>query len=237
MFQAEDPNSGIHNNFIQDLAKGPLETVKIYNGYFVSGYKFHTAGHGASKMSINSGVCIKGQNYIHNADDWYGQLREVVEVEYLNWPIKRTVLFMCDWFDPTPNRGIRVHEQYNIVEINHRRRYDKYEPFVLAIQAAQVYFCSYPSLRKDKVDWWVVSKIKPRGVVVMPRTFSKTTYMQETPPFQEELIEIHNVEINEEDQQTTLNDPIGDPEDIMEEEEEEEEEELQTESSFDSENE
>ena len=52
----------------------------------------------------------------------------------------------------------------------------------------------------------------------MPRTFSKTTYMQETPPFQEELIEIHNVEINEEDQQTTLNDPIGDPEDIMEEE-------------------
>ena len=121
MFQAEDPNSGIHNNFIQDLAKGPLETVKIYNGYFVSGYKFHTVGHGASKMSINSGVCIKGQNYSHNADDWYGQLREVVEVEYLNWLIKRTVLFMCDWFDPTPNRGIRVHEQYNIVEINHRR--------------------------------------------------------------------------------------------------------------------
>ena len=121
LFQAEDRNSGIHNNFIQDLAKGPLETVKIYNGYFVSGYKFHTVGHGASKMSINSGVCIKGQNYSHNADDWYGQLREVVEVEYLNWPIKRTVLFMCDWFDPTPNRGIRVHEQYNIVEINHRR--------------------------------------------------------------------------------------------------------------------
>ena len=105
---------------------------------------------------------------------------------------------MCDWFDPTPNRGIRVHEQYNIVET-----FVKYEPFVLAIQAAQVYFCSYPSLRKDKVDWWVISKIKPRKVVVMPRTFSKTTYMQETPPFQEELIEIHNVEINEEDQQTT----------------------------------
>ena len=50
-----------------------------------------------------------------------------MEVEYLNWLIKRTVLFMCDWFDPTPNMGIRVHEQYNIVEINHRRRYDKYE--------------------------------------------------------------------------------------------------------------
>ena len=235
MFQPEDPNSNIYNNFIQDLSKGPLGTAKIYNGYFVNGYKFHTVGRGASKMSINSGVCIKGQNYSHNANDWYGQLREVVEVEYLNWPIKRTVLFMCDWFDPTPNMGIRVHEQYNIVEINHRRRYDKYEPFVLAMQAAQVYFCSYPSLQKDKVDWWVVSKIKPRGVVVMPRSFSKTTYVQEPPAFQEELIEIHNIEITEEDQQRTLNDPIGDPEDIMEEEEEEEE--LQTESSSNSEDE
>ena len=45
----------------------------------------------------------------------------------------------------------------------------------------------------------------------MPRSFSKTTYVQEPPPFQEELIEIHNVEITEEDQQRTLNDPIGDP--------------------------
>ena len=133
----------------------------------------------------------------------------------------------------------RVHEQYNIVEINHRRRYDKYEPFVLAMQAAQVFFfCSYLSFRNDKVDWWVVSKIKPRGVVVMLRSFSKTMYAQEPLPFQEELIEIQNVEITEEDQQRTLNDPIGDPKDIMEEEEEEEgkeeeeeeeeEEELQT---------
>ena len=57
----------------------------------------------------------------------------------------------------------------------------------------------------------------------MPRSFLKTTYVQEHPPFQEELIEIHNVEIIEEDQQRTLNDPIGDPKYIMEEEKEEEE--------------
>ena len=129
--------------------------------------------------------------------------------------------------------GIRVHEQHNTIQINHRRQYDKYEPFVLTMQAAQVCFYSYPSLREDKVDWWVISKIKPRGVVVMPGSFSKTTYVQELPPFQEELIEIHNVEITEEDQQRTLNDPIGDREHIMAEEEEE----LQTKSSSDSEDE
>ena len=75
-----------------------------------------------------------------------------MEVEYLNWPIKRTVLFMYDWFDPTPNMSIRVHEQHNIVEIKHTRRYEKYEPFVLEMKATNVYFCSYPNLRKDKVD-------------------------------------------------------------------------------------
>ena len=70
----------------------------------------------------------------------------------------------------------------------------------------------------------------------MPKSFLKTTYVQEPPPFQEELTAIHNIEITEEDQQRTLNDPIGDPEDIMEEKEEEEEE-LQTKSSSDLEDE
>lgn len=146
-------------------------------------------------MSINSGVCIKGQNYSHNAIDWYGKLGEVSEAEYLNWPIKWIVLFMCNLCDASPDMDIRVHEQYNIVEINHSRRYDKYEPFVSVIQAARVYFCSYPSLWKDKIYWWVVLKVKPRGVVEMPRIFAKTSCVQEPPPFQEELIEINNVEI------------------------------------------
>ena len=63
-----------------------------------------------------------------------------------------SLLFLTLSINPTPNMGIRVHEQYNIVEKNQRRKYDKYEPFVLAMQAVQVYFCSYPSLQKDKVD-------------------------------------------------------------------------------------
>ena len=58
---------------------------------------------------------------------------------------------MCNWFDPTPNMGIRVHEQYNIVEINHRRRYDKYESFVLEMQAAQVYFVHTKVCKKTKL--------------------------------------------------------------------------------------
>lgn len=34
-----------------------------------------------------------------------------------------------------------------------------YEPFVLAMQAAQVYYTAYPSLRRDKNDGWDVCKM------------------------------------------------------------------------------
>ncbi|GJX62489.1 hypothetical protein Tco_0295389 [Tanacetum coccineum] len=35
-------------------------------------------------------------------------------------------------------------------------------------QSSQVYYTSYPSLRRDKVDWWAVSKAKPRSFINLP---------------------------------------------------------------------
>ena len=38
-----------------------------------------------------------------------------------------------------------------------------YEPFIFAAQAQQVYYIRYPSLKnKEKIDWWIVCKVKPR---------------------------------------------------------------------------
>ena len=111
-------------------------------------------GHGTRKGIMNSGVCIKGTNYSdHHENGYYGQLQEVIELEYPGWPVKRTVLFKCEWFDPTLNIGTRVQPKYNIAEVNHRRRFNKYEPFVLAQQATQVYYYPYPNLRCDRADW------------------------------------------------------------------------------------
>ena len=82
-------------------------------------------GHGPRRGAMNNGVCIKGSNYSdHHENDYCGQLQEVVELEYLSWPIKRTVLFKCEWFDPTLDIGTRVHPKYNIVEVNHRHRFN-----------------------------------------------------------------------------------------------------------------
>ena len=58
-----------------------------------------------------------------NETDYYIQLQEVVELEYPRWPIKRKILFKCEWFDITPNVGMRIHNQYKLVDVNHIRRY------------------------------------------------------------------------------------------------------------------
>ena len=78
---------------------------------------------------MNSGVCIKGRSYSENAGDYYGQLIEILELEYPGYPFKQMVLFKCDWFDPS-RHGTRRHPNYSLVEVNQCRRFNRYEPFI-----------------------------------------------------------------------------------------------------------
>ncbi|OMO94455.1 hypothetical protein COLO4_16326 [Corchorus olitorius] len=73
------------------------------------------------------------------------------------------VLFEGDWFDPI--NGMKVHPLYKLVDVNHKEFYRKYDPFILAQQAIQVYYCHYPSMKKDKVDWMAVCETKSRRVI------------------------------------------------------------------------
>lgn len=138
----------------------------MYSGFSTNGFKFNTLE--SSSSTYNSGVWVKGSIYDTDELDFYGQLLEVVELEYPGaYPIKRINLFKCEWFDPTPS-GTYVHPQFKLVSVNHTRRHDKYEPFVLAKQATQVYFCAYPSKDLSKKDWWAVCNIKSRPSVEVP---------------------------------------------------------------------
>ncbi|KAK1359427.1 DUF4216 domain-containing protein [Heracleum sosnowskyi] len=193
----------VPNEFVQDLASGPLRSVRSVPIYYVNGYKFHTRTYGATKSTFNSGVCIKGSNYSESSNDYFGMLDEILIIEYPRRPIKRTALFKCEWFDPTLNVGTRVHQRYNIVEVHRRKRLSVYEPFVLAMQATQVYFCNYPSLRRDKVDWLVVSKVKARALVDLPQI-----PQSHREAFQDDVPEHLNM-INTEDILTRLNDVEG----------------------------
>lgn len=160
----QNEGMAIENRFLHDIAQGPKQKVTTYKGYFVNGYRFHTVEYGSVKSSRNSGVCIKGSSEGSVELDYYGQLVEVVELSYFGMLDKKVVLFKCEWFDPSPS-GTSVHPQFKLVSVNHRRRYNKYEPFVLATQASQVFYCEYPSKKSSKKDWWEACKIKARPIV------------------------------------------------------------------------
>ncbi|KAJ8749825.1 hypothetical protein K2173_013228 [Erythroxylum novogranatense] len=174
----------IQNKFIFDLTKGPLRTVNSYPVYFVNGYKYHTESHGHTISSMNSGVSIQGELM-----DYYGKIIEILEVEYPALPIKRCVIFKCDWYDLTPNVGTKVHNQYNVVEINFRRWLRQFKPFILAMQARQVCYVPFPSLRRDKADWLVVCKVKPRGVF---ESYTNVEERNDSKAFQEDVASIHD---------------------------------------------
>ena len=193
---AHDPSNHIPSHFLKDLSKGPLRSYKSYKGCVVNGFKFHTKNHSSDKATMNSGVCIKGTSYTTDEYDYYGQLVEVLCLEYPGLPIKRTILFRCDWFDPTPNLGTKCHQQYKLVDVNHRRFFNKYEPFILSMQTTQVNYTTYPSLKRDKVDWWAVFKVKARYVIEGPKQEYTMTSTSLEAPFQQDEIGVPKTHID-----------------------------------------
>ncbi|KAL0723682.1 hypothetical protein Bca4012_038281 [Brassica carinata] len=150
--------------------------------YFTRGYTFHTYEYGSQRATMNYGIYVKGET------DFYGILQEIIEVEFPGLLKLKCVLFKCDWFDPVVNRGVRFNK-FGVVDVNSGRRYNKFEPFILASQAEQVSFLPYPRLRNSGINWLVAIKITPRGRIVAG----------EEPPLQEEDA---TIEVEVPDQQT-----------------------------------
>jgi hypothetical protein len=97
-------------------------------------------------------VCVKGGENENSGVDYYRMLKEVIEVQFSDHLILPIVLFKCDWFDPTLNRNTKVHAQYKLVDVNNKRSYPKFDPFVLAQQAQPVYFATYLGTKRPKSD-------------------------------------------------------------------------------------
>lgn len=147
------------NSDLYDLARGPLRLAKSWPIYFANGFKFHTSSWGEGRTTYNSGVCVSGIGH-----DFYGVITEILEFEWPSQAARKLVLFYCHWFDPSSN-GMRIHNQYKIVEVRKGRKYSMFDPFIFPKVATQVYYSPYPGRQKKKIDWLVVMKTKPRGVV------------------------------------------------------------------------
>ena len=88
----------------------------------------------------------------------------------------------------------RVHPQYNLVDVNRRRTFNKYEPFIMAVQASQVYFETYPSVKRTHNDWLAICQIKARSIVDVPNIVEKPHTLNDL-AFQEDNSQMHEIDI------------------------------------------
>ena len=112
------------------MAWGPIRNVIKWPTYVINGYKFVTKTQNEGMSTTNYGVCVRGGQHDTEKSNYYGVLTDIVEVEYTDRPTKKLVLFKCDWFDSSP-QGTRI-DKYGNVEIKKSRRYQNYDPFILA---------------------------------------------------------------------------------------------------------
>nr|XP_027186018.1 uncharacterized protein LOC113784049 [Cicer arietinum] len=155
------------------------------------GTKFHTKAWSQGKKTINSGVYVKGVTR-GGEDDFYGVIQHIFELEYYKLPHK-VALFYCQWFDPRRNRGTKVHPRYDIVDINMNRKYDFYDPFIIAQKARQVYYVPYLEMRTDKRHWSAVIKTKPMGHVEVDGVDEDMPYQDKDMTHVEQLTEIEEI--------------------------------------------
>ena len=104
--------------------------------------------------------------------DYYGMLREIVEVSFygVGLPHQKIFLFKCDQYDHV--RGIKTHSKYGFVDIDSRKLWPTQEKFILASQAKQVYYTPYAvsSMKGRKAkrkNIWAVCPTRPRHFIDM----------------------------------------------------------------------
>ena len=131
---------------------------------------------------MNWGVCVRGTLSDDPRSSFYGNLNDVVVLTYQGIGLEASVvLFHCHWYDPS-TRGTTVHETYNLVDVNVQRKYPNYDPFVLAQQVIQVYYCPFPNASRARRNWMAVCETRSRRVLQPLPT--QEDLMDEDAPYQ-----------------------------------------------------
>jgi hypothetical protein len=76
--------------------------VKSFQGYIVNGYRFHTNKHAKGRKSENHGVYVKGSENENSGVDYYGVLKEVLEVQFVGHLVMSAVFLSMN--------GLTLHQ-------------------------------------------------------------------------------------------------------------------------------
>src|SRR4051812_39430831 len=110
-------------------------------------------------QTYNCGMCVRVDDD-NGEKHYYGVLKEIYEY-FTNDDEKKLVLFKCKWYDPGKH-GTKTNRQFRLIEINEKRRYPHYDPFIFAHQACQVCYTCFP---EGHPGWKSVIRITPPSVV------------------------------------------------------------------------
>ena len=168
---------------LRQVADGFSYRVKSFNVYDVNGYRFHTTGYEQSRpnrKTTNTGVFTLGQDGV----EYYGRLEEIYELKFQGSVPLTPVIFKCHWFDPTLTRRT---PNVGLVEIRQDSKLPGDDVYIVAQQATQVYYLSYPCQTDKRLQGWdVVYKVSPHGKLPVP---NNEDYNNGREFFQEEGLE------------------------------------------------
>ncbi|XP_050915202.1 uncharacterized protein LOC127130179 [Lathyrus oleraceus] len=126
---------------LQDFSRGPCDTTKMFSGYLINGYRFHTMKRDARRKTQNSGVTLvsltpsfassKDENPKIEAVTYYGAIGDIIELDYYSQ--FRFVLFKCDWFEVE-------EDKYGLTYVYFNKKSYQNDPFVLPSQVHQCFY-------------------------------------------------------------------------------------------------
>ena len=157
-----DQGSEQISNELLSLAYGPDRRVQKYTGCIVNGVRFHTKQCDVHLASQNSGMMVEG-NHEDDQINFYGVLTDIIHLDYIK--DCQVVLFRCEWFDLDSKRR-RIHKDGHLLSINVNKCWYENDPFILSIQAKQVFYLDDSKLGKD---WRVVQKFHHRHLYDVPK--------------------------------------------------------------------
>ena len=153
-----------------------------------------------------------------NRIEYYGILEEIYELKWnrAGGKLPKAVIFKCHWFDP---EHYRRPPGVGLVEINREKSLHCPDVYIVAQEATQVYYLSYPcQTAKNLLDYDVVYKVSPYGKLPMPvdedynPLINTNTYEGEF--FQEEggltgnlVIDLTDMDVDGEDVEEEVQDP------------------------------
>ncbi|CAM8979456.1 unnamed protein product [Rhodiola kirilowii] len=147
--------------WIHYLSDGFQSHVVSLATYKVNNYKFHIESHGEGRNTVNSHVYVKGTEGTH----YYGVIEEILHMTCRSNHRLKVVLFKCRWYDP---QFVRSYPANGVVIVNTHRPYPHYDPYILAQQAVQVYYVTFPGLAGQNDQGWVaICPVKPTNAIDM----------------------------------------------------------------------